>query len=273
MRRRASSGRFASPSSSCDTARPRERVALCECGQLADRPRHADRVAHGQRRKQLTDGRPGAGQLDPGRRVAVHVALRQADGTDVEARREGARRELGRAAADVEQQRRASLRADPAPCQLRLLFAGEQLRLEAVRPLDLAQERFAVLGIAHGARGDRERPLGAERLELLPEIGEDVAHAGDRNRQEPAPRVDAFAEARDDAATNDLLDAPLDDVGDEQAGRVRAEVDRGDARHLRGTAPRTSSNESLTSAAAARRTARRASETCRRSAATVSRSV
>src|SRR5207342_2998187 len=100
------------------------------------------------------------------------------------------------------------------PCQLCFVLAREQLRLEAVRPLDLTEERLTVLGIAHRARRDGERSLGAERLELLPEVGEDVANPGNRHRQQPAPGVDAFAESCDDAAPNDLLDVTVRDVGD-----------------------------------------------------------
>ena len=53
----------------------------------------------------------------------------------------------------------------------RLLVAAQEPRREAVAPLDLAEERLAVLGVAHRARGDGERPLGAERLELAAVVG------------------------------------------------------------------------------------------------------
>ena len=147
--------------------------------------------------------------------------------------------DLGRAAADVEQERLRAERADAAPRQLGLFVAAQEPRAEAVRPLDLAEERLAVLGVAHGAGGDGERALGAERLELAPVVGQHVAHARDRHRQQPAARVDALAEARDDAAPHDLDDVVALDVRDEQARRVGAEVDGRDARHLRGTRPRT----------------------------------
>ena len=71
--------------------------------------------------------------------------------------------QLGRAAADVDDDRSRLERADAAQRHRRLLVAGEQAGREAVRPLDLAEERLAVLGVAHGARRDGERPLGAER--------------------------------------------------------------------------------------------------------------
>src|SRR5512133_3458658 len=95
--------------------------------------------------------------------------------------------ELGRAAPDVDHERLVVERAparDPAEGQVRLLVTRQQPRLEAVAPLDLAQERLAVLGVADGARRDRERPFGAELLRLAPEVGQDVADAGDRRGEE-----------------------------------------------------------------------------------------
>ena len=147
--------------------------------------------------------------------------------------------QLGRAAADVEHERRVVEGAEAAPGQLGLVVAREQARREAVRPLDLAEKRLAVLRIADGARRDCERALATERLGLSPEIGEHVPYARDRHRKQAPPSVDAFAQPRDDGAPDDLLDAAVLDVGDEQACGVRPQVDRGDADHLRGTSPRT----------------------------------
>ena len=118
----------------------------------------------------------------------------------------------------------------PAERQQRLVVPGEQLRREAVAPLDLAEERLAVLGIADGARRNRERPLGAERLQLAAEVGEAVAHPRDGEGEEATPAVDSFAEPRDHQPPRDLLDAAAAHVGDEQASGVRPEVDRRDAR-------------------------------------------
>ena len=115
-------------------------------------------------------------------------ALGQADAADIEARAEvrADDLELGRAAADVDDERARLDRADPAQRHRRLLLAGQQARREAVAPLDLAEERLAVLGVADGARRDAERPLGSERFELAAVVGEDVADARDRERQELA---------------------------------------------------------------------------------------
>jgi hypothetical protein len=84
---------------------------------------------------------------------------------------------------------------------------------------------------------DGEGALGAERLELAPVVGQRVAHARDRDGEEAMSRIDAFAELRDRRAALDFLHAPVLDICDEEAGGVRAEVDRRNAHHLRGTAP------------------------------------
>ena len=140
--------------------------------------------------------------------------------------------QLGRAAADVEHERSRG-RLHAAARQPSLVVAAQETRREAVAPFDLAEERLAVLRVPHRARRDRERALGAELLERTSVVAEDVAHARDRNGEEALARVDAFAQPRDVGLAVQLVDAPVDDVGDEQAGRVRAEVDRCDP-HLRG---------------------------------------
>ena len=89
-------------------------------------------------------------------------------------------------------------------------------------------------------------------LELTAVVGEDVAHACDRERQQPAALVDAFAEPRDRQPADDLLERSVR-VGDEETRRVRPQVDGGDS-HLRGTMPVTRSTAARTSAIAAVRT-------------------
>jgi len=86
-----------------------------------------------------------------------------------------AEHELGRAAADVADERprrRRPRRGDAAERHERLVVAGQQARVEAVAPLHLAEEGLAVLGVAHGARRDRERPLRAVRLQRPPVVAE-----------------------------------------------------------------------------------------------------
>ena len=110
----------------------------------------------------------------------------------------------------------------------------EQPGREAVAPLDLAEEGLAVLGIAHGARRDGERPLGAERS---------PARAGSRRGSCGRARSARGSSRRRPSTPSpsrvicepprDLVDVAVVDVGDEQARRVRAEVDRRDAGHRR----------------------------------------
>ena len=121
--------------------------------------------------------------------------------------------------------------ADPAQRQLRFLVAGEQARREAVAPLDLAEERLAVLCVADGAR-PMQSVRSAPSDSSAPVVGEDVADPRDRDGEEAAPLVDALAEPGDLEPADDLLERPVR-VGDEQPGRVRAEIDRCDP-HLRG---------------------------------------
>src|SRR2546423_512408 len=80
--------------------------------------------------------------------------------------------------------------ADASLRQRRLLVARQQLRREAVAPLDLAEERLAVLGVPDGARRDEQRPVGAERLGSAAVVGEDVAYPRDRKGEEATARVD-----------------------------------------------------------------------------------
>src|SRR5256886_17670856 len=76
-----------------------------------------------------------------------------------------ARGELGRATADVHDYGpllERPLRRDAAEGQQRLLVSRQQARREAVAPLDLAQERLTVLGVANRTRRDREGSLRSE---------------------------------------------------------------------------------------------------------------
>ena len=128
-----------------------------------------------------------------------------ADAADVEARRRAgpavrAEHELGRAAADVDDERvleRRAPRGHAAVHERRLLVAVEQTRREAVAPLDLAEERLAVLRVADGARRDRERARCAVLLELPPVPGEAVADARDRDGEKATPLVHSLAEPGD----------------------------------------------------------------------------
>jgi hypothetical protein len=145
--------------------------------------------------------------------------------------------ELGRSAADVDDDdgpggvggplaRRAAKR------QARLLVARDRARVEAELVADAAREVRAVGGVADGAREDRDRALRAELVDRRAVLGEDGDDALDRLGREPAAGVDALAEPGDDRAALELVDRAGRgvDVRDEQARRVRAEVDDRDAR-------------------------------------------
>ena len=199
------------------------------------RSRDTDRLLCRRVRSLLEHGAGSAGalvQLLRARRIRVDEPLRVAHGADVEARVKVVHDQLGRAAADVDHERRR-LRLDAAPSQLRLLVTADEAGRKAITPFHLAEKCLAVLRVAHRARRHRERALGAEALERAPVIGEHVAHTRDRNGEESAARVDPLAEAGDVRLAVHLVDAAVYDVGDEQPRRVRPEVDRCDS-HLRG---------------------------------------
>ena len=76
----------------------------------------------------------------------------------------------------------------PAKHHQGLVVSREQPRFEAVAPLDLAEERLAVLRIADRARRDREPSFRAERIRGPPKVSEDVPHTRNRGGQEaPSP--------------------------------------------------------------------------------------
>ena len=165
--------------------------------------------------------------------------LGDADGADVEtvvpANAVGpARDELRRAAADVHDHGSVlerPLRRDAAKHQHRLVVPGEQARLEAVAPLDLAEERLAVLRVANRARRDCERPLRAERLRGAAKVGEDIPHTRNRAGEEAPALVDALAEPRDARLPRDVRDSPIVDVRDEEPRGIGAEIDRRNTAH------------------------------------------
>ena len=223
-------------------------VVLCELeikgGERGDRPGDADRgvranVGRHALREQCAHSFCARIELLARGRIRVEEALSEADATEVEAVVEAeacrpADDEFGGAAADVDHERVGSHvppERDATEGELRFLVAGEQPRREAVAPLDLAEERFAVLGVANGAGRDRERALGAELLGLAPEVREHVANPRDRCGEEALAVVDALAETRDLEAADNVLEPPVLDVRDEQTSGVGAEIDRRDA-HL-----------------------------------------
>ena len=178
----------------------------------------------------LEDGANRSGErleLAPGRRVGGEEAFRQPDRAEIRAHATPGRDQLHGTAADVDDDRPLVDRADPTEGQLRLFLSGQQAGREAVAPLDLAEERLPVLGVPHRARRHEQGPLRAERLELAPVVSETVADARDRQWEQPAPRVDPLAEARDRRPPHDLVYLPVLDVCNKKPRRVRALIDRG----------------------------------------------
>jgi peptide-methionine (S)-S-oxide reductase len=197
-------------------------------GERRDCPGNAERMLDVWRGRQRRADMLGTGVLlRRRRRVGAEEALRQSHRAHIDAGPEAhsaavADDELGGAAARVDDEGGPETAVGcAAEGQRCLLVAGEKTRHEAVAPFDLAEERFAVLGVADGARRDQQDPLGTEALGFAPVVDEDVAHAGDRERQEASARVDPFAEPRDLDALRYLLDRAIIDVRDEQSSRVR----------------------------------------------------
>jgi hypothetical protein len=145
--------------------------------------------------------------------------------------------ELRRAAADVDHDDGPGgvggpLARRPAERQARLLVARDRARVEAELVADAPGEVRAVGGVADGAREDRDRALRSELVDRGAVLREDGDDALDRLWREAAAGIDALAEAGDDRPALDLADRAgrRVDVRDEQARRVRAEVDDRDAR-------------------------------------------
>ena len=165
----------------------------------------------------------------------MEEALRQPDRAYVEALVPAGEDQLGRAAADVEDEDPAFECAYASSRQLRLLVPAEDVRYVAVGRLHGLGERGAVPGVPDSARRDRERSLGPEPVDLAPVLGERsvdsllrraAASGGSQHLRRAGSRSTAERRRRSSRAF---------DVADEQPRRVGADVDRGDAGHLRGT--------------------------------------
>src|SRR2546423_6350116 len=212
-----------------------------ERGERGDRPGDADRcswadVLRDAVCEQLTHRCAARVELLAGRRIRVEEALGQADAAEVEAvmKPEAVRPtddEFGRAAPDVDHERvfrHLSAGGDAPKGQLGFLVPGEQPGLEAVAPLDLAEESLAVLGVANGAGRDCERALGAEPLCLASKVGEHVPNPGDRGGGEALALVDALTEASDLQPSGDLVKPPVLDIRPEPPRGGGAADDSGD---------------------------------------------
>ena len=169
--------------------------------------------------------------------VGAEEALREPDATELRAHpgrdAVGASEdELGRAAADVDEQRGRldhAVRGRAPEAERRLVLAREEAGREAVAPLDLAEEGFAVRRVARGAGGDREHPLSAEGRGFGTEADEHVADACHGRGEDQAALVHGLAHARDGEPPGHLCQAAVFHVGDEEPGGVAAQVDGCDA--------------------------------------------
>ena len=144
----------------------------------------------------------------------------------------GADDELGRAAADVDDQHAISVRPPRACAQIReprLLRAAQHLRVEREALAQLARECPRVGGVAHGAGRHRRHHVGCERLVELDVARDRVADLLDRLDRELPGGVHAAAEPRHRRPALDLPDRATLDVSDEQSGRVRPHVEHGHA--------------------------------------------
>ena len=148
----------------------RERALALDLRGRGDSAGDADRVVDGEPWEQRAYVRLAGGELLAVGRIGVEEPLRQADAARLGAQPRlvvgvAGHDELGRPAADVDHER--PRRERPVTChpverELRLFLAGKETRGEGVAPLDLPEERLAVVGVPDGARADCEDAFGAE---------------------------------------------------------------------------------------------------------------
>jgi hypothetical protein len=167
------------------------------------------------------------------------VALGHPYAADVDGTRRldvtGAEHELGRPAADVHDEvgphraERREVLGRAGEGEPGLLVARDDLRLDSEDVDDATDELVPVGGVAGGAGGHDAYALGAMAGHEL-RVG---AHRGEGAleslRREAPGLVHALAEPYDLHPAFELDQLPAADVGDEQADRVRAAVDRGHA--------------------------------------------
>ena len=146
---------------------------------------------------------------------------------------------LGRAAADVEDQRslRSRLALQHAEAdEARLLGAADHLETESGVVLHRAKQGGAVRRFADRAGGDGADPLGAGPLRELGETLHRESRPGDGRGREPAGAEDLLAEANRGAVFGqDRRPSAAVDRRDLQARRVRSEIDDGQRGALHGS--------------------------------------
>ena len=168
-------------------------VAEIERRERRHRPGDADRASVASSREQRREhSAAAAAELGPRRWIRDEEALGEAHAADVEAASTSLARRSTASTSSVEPPPMSTTSvssSDGRPAETpRTISAASSapsssLRGEPVAPLDLAEERLAVLGVADRARRDRERPGRAELLELAAIVGEAVPNARDRDRE------------------------------------------------------------------------------------------
>ena len=145
---------------------------------------------------------------------------------------------LGAAAADVDHERlpRRAPRPAVAPRKVSRASSSPEIVRASMpkRALDLVAELGAVLGVAHGAGGDRDHALRAEPVDRLAIVGERRRHTAHGVVRQAAARLEPLAEPGHRGAPVELGDGSVLDVRDQQPGRVGADVHDGDP-HSTGT--------------------------------------
>ncbi len=208
----------------------------------ADRSRRPDRALDAEPADAREDGREllahvrdERAHLGGGRRVRPEEALGRADHAERKALREQeltavAHDDLGRTAADVEEQRAAFAEGERLARrpvrQRRLLVRREHAEVQPGRAPDALDEGRAVGRIADGARrrGDDGPGSGAEEPACDPAQG---VHRGRRPDGVQRP-VRARDEADPLLHAADLDEPTTLDPHEERMDRARAHVDRGD---------------------------------------------
>ena len=140
---------------------------------------------------------------------------------------------LGASAADVDHQRRARRRVASGrgaeERQAGFLLAADGADVEPEAVADRRLELLAVGGIAHGARGHRDRPLGPVLVRQARGRPPGVRRpAPSRRRRACPPRRRPRQAGSHRCAGRSPRSVPLlVDVGNEQPGRVRAQIHHG----------------------------------------------
>jgi hypothetical protein len=195
-----------------------------------------DRLEAVQRRRQHgVEVMHGGGDFGHRRRVTRQEALGEPDRADVEGRRPldvGALtdHQLGGATADVDHHRASGFEAPCGTDERRqgLLLTAEHLRTDAEDRLDGSGEVVGVLGVPSGRRGAEPDPVCAQHRDQLGVLAGGLQGAVDRLGGQPPGRVDTLTETDDAQLAHELRFRAVGDVGDEQADRVGAAVDRRD---------------------------------------------